>query len=101
MFGHVTARNRPWPVRNGAKIRVHQTSWTDPARCRGDVTCVCLQACEHARHVLSETARPGRGEERSGERRIEVAGEVRRLDRNRQVGPVGGPPRGARTSKRG
>lgn len=71
VFGHVIARNRPWAVRNGAKIRVHQTSWTDPARCRGDVTCVCLQACEHARHVLSEEARSG--EERSG---VERRGET-------------------------
>lgn len=79
VFGHVIARNRPWAVRNGAKIRVHRTSWTDPARCRGDVTCVCLQACEHARHVLSEEARPGeerRREKRRGETREEVAGEV-------------------------
>lgn len=59
VFDHVTARNRPWAVRNGAKIRVYRTSWMDPVRCRGDVTCVCLQACEHARHVLSEKARRG------------------------------------------
>lgn len=65
VFGHVTAPNRPSAVGNGAKIRVHRTSWMEPAPFRGDVTCVCLQACEHARHVLSEEARSG--EEKRGE----------------------------------
>lgn len=66
-------------VRNGAKIRVHQTSWMDPVRCRGDVTCVCLQARGHARHVLSEQARHGaeRGEERRNEKEEEVIAEGR------------------------
>lgn len=98
VFGHVTARNRPWAVRNGAKIRVHRTSWMDPVRCRGDVTCVCLQSCEHARHVLSEEARRGeerRGGTRRGEERREKSGEGkgrrgRQARRDRQVSTV--PP---------
>lgn len=68
----------------------------DPVRCRGDVTCVCLQACEHARHVLSEEARrdeAGRGEVR---REREKSGEGRggrgRQARREQAGTDCSPP---------